>query len=401
MGAVFLASAALNHPLAKNLVAQQQALPTYQVDQRRAENGVVGKLDRFANTQSAFERLTSKVWGIEKESFIQFRQDGSYRWKKVDQIAPYLCPVGVDRFDREGLWKLQWKDDHGIVQLETGDLLSIAFRQGQLVLQGELIPAAKNVVPPKEDTPKEIRVMAPKKMPAIIEKLCQHSWRKSNRFDLFMYPTTVRFDMYGRYSAEFRDGECKAGGFWSLTGSEQNLTLTPDPNQCDQRGNSTASVGEHNSRPIFKHDMLIFFGVSYLPEGHDKTKQKFTFDRYQNSVRTTGWYSGDLQKNQPKKLTLHFENMSQYSKQLESLKVTLEEYSATRGKPENAAAKSTLLELELDVSLEHTGSEYSKTVEITPRVAGEVVLTFNLSYRDSQQEYHGYNNYFGTIDNTR
>ncbi len=336
----------------------------------------------------AFEWLTSHVWGNEKLSCAIFRRDGTYHWASYP--GP---PCGTPNFINNGKWSFEWHKTHGYIVLDSGAALAIQFRGDQLFFIQSLIARSNKLKYSDEQRSLTRRNLPELKPLALFDRLTKHGWKKSNDFNLNMYPDKIRFSRDGRFHARYRNGQCAHGGFWSVMpksrGYRRITMLVPfsDDNACDQRGPHIAGIAPSNSTPLMRDGMLVFFGNSYYPK-HDATDVKtFTFDRYSNSVRVTGRFTGDFKVNEAKEIELSFQNMVPGFSKKDLIKVRVTQFDET-GK------KTVLLESGLGFTLQKQDSCQTKKIVVTPTASGEnISLFFEVEYKDVRQAYHGYMSY--------
>ncbi|MEI8211825.1 MAG: hypothetical protein WCI02_06735 [Planctomycetota bacterium] len=367
---------------------------------RLIETEVLGQVapdnpDRLTveKSQSAEERLTAYGWGDPEKTHIQFYSDGTYLLKVHTDVPFGGCPVGVPNFERNGIWRLKWSKDHGLVQWETGEALAVAFSEEELFLglQGWLPSFPKIPAKPVDGNAKALGDLSSN---SLYQMIANTRWRKSDPFNLFMYPTQIHFDDAGRFHAVYRNGECSSDGSWSLTRGGTKLGLVPDPNACDQRGNGTASIGSNEETPAMHEGMLVFYGASYFPEDAPADSAAFTFDAYSGTVRLTGKYQGALKKGTPTSIEWVFTANGTY--QLESLKI--EQWGAViDGQSVSTEGESTVL-LEIPLDRQLTSEEpYRVSKSITPTLSGDVFLTCTVRFRSPQQPFASYKNFFVQI----
>lgn len=363
---------------------------------------IVPKRVAIADPQAAFVRLTSHDWGDAAKMLVQFHADGTYRHKVTTKPPSMGCGVGLPNFDRRGTWTMRWNDDHGLVQLETGDMLAIAFADKRMffghswLLQIDRLPGT---APPDQSSipPKSYAQLSTFKPNALHAKLAGARWRKSDRFNLFMYPTQVQFDPLGRFSAQFREGECKMEGFWSLTGQGTQLLTVGEENQCDLRGPGTGSIGASPETPEFEDDLMLFYGTSYRPESSKADDQVFAFDAYSNSVRLTGRLTKPLKKGVAAELELTFKAKNgDYELQEIAISQAVHKFN---GKGYSLASEiKPLATLKLGCRVDQ-GKTITRSVAIVPVYAGaDVSLDFDFRYRDARQEYHGRRGFIGPVE---
>jgi hypothetical protein len=345
------------------------------------------------NSQSAEERLTAHGWGDPGKTHIQFYSDGTYHLKVHTDVPFGGCPVGVPNFERNGNWRLTWSKDHGLVQWETGEALAVAFSEEELFLglQGWL-PSFPKI--PGKQVEGNAKALGDLSSNSLYQMIANTRWRKSDPFNLFMYPTQIQFDDAGRYHAVYRDGECSSDGSWSLSSGGTKLGLVPDPNACDQRGDGTASIGSNEETPMLHEGMLVFYGSSYFAEDAPADSVAFTFDSYSDVVRLTGKYQGALKKGTPTSIDWVFTANGTY--ELESLKI--EQWGAVlEGRSVSTKEESTVL-LEMPLDRQLTFEEpYRVSKSITPTLSGDVFLMCTVRFRNPQQPFASYKNFFVRI----
>ncbi len=355
----------------------------------------------IADPRSAFARLTAHAFGDSAKTLIQFNADGTYRHKVTTHPPPMGCPVGLPNFDRHGTWTMRWNKDHGMVQLETGDMLAIAFADKSMFFGQLWLPQRDRLGNQPQDLPihpaKSYAELSTFKPNALHAKLGGARWRKSDRFNLFMYPTQVQFDPLGRFSAQFREGACKMEGFWSLTGQGTQLLTVGEENQSDLRGPGTGSIGASPENPEFEDELMLFYGTSYRPESSKADDQVFAFDAYSNSVRVTGRLTKPLKKGVAAELELTFKAKNG-DYELEEIAFSQAVYKFN-GKGYSLASEiQSLARLKLGCRLDQ-GKTITRNVAIMPVYAGaDVSLDFDFRYRDARQEYRGRRGFFGPVE---
>jgi|GEM_PF-2057274 len=352
--------------------------------------------------QAAFERLTSHTWGNASRTFVQFNADGTYRHKVTTEVPKMGCPVGLPNFDHRGTWTMRWKDDHGLVQLETGDMLAIAFTEKQLFFTNSWLPRIDRLMdrPPQPQpapAPKSYAELSTFRPNALYAKLAGARLKKTDRFNWFMYPTRVQFDPAGRFGAQFRGGECTMEGFWSLTVQGTQLFTVAEENQCDLRGPGTAAIGASNEIPEFEEDLVLFYGTSWRPETSKDDDQVFSFDSYSHSVRVTGRLTQPLRKGVAAKLELSFKAKNgDYD--LEEIAISQSSYQRSGAGFRLLGEAKPLATLKLGTRLAQ-GKSITREVEIVPAYAGaDVSLDFDFHYKDVRQTYHGRRGFLGPVE---
>lgn len=351
----------------------------------RSSIPIVAERERIDDVQQVRKRITSKRWQIQDDSFIQFNDDDTYFLRMRTKSNWGECGVGLANFDRLGVWKLKWEQDHGMVHLENNDMLAVAVAKEHLFFTNAWTAAMPRV--DQAEFGKELyqhnltkhTVNVGSLENELYTQLANTKWRKSNRFDLFMYPTSVCFDSAGRYIAEYRDGDCSAEGHWSLEGQGTKLSSCPENNACDLRGIS-ASITSGPEAPLFVDNMVVFHGAAYVPDSARHDENVFFHDLV--DMRVIGKYRGNLE--QAKKTKIELTVFAPTVSTLSNVKVTSQRLVAADQCYTADGELSMIGKSQIEQSVT-VGTPNYFPIEITPSISGIVWLSFEVEYQSKEQ----------------
>ncbi len=362
--------------------------------QKQQETTVVSQ----AIENEIFQFLTKTKWGdcvnrVFEGPFapsctaLEFRKNGDYSWSTFSDYQER---------SQNGKWNFKLRNEtSGVIYLDDGSIISfekvgqnlnfLTYRSPDFLPAGEINYSALEAVLSRDSLPK----IKPSEM---YKKLIVNPWKKTNDFDLFMDPQLIIFYDNGRFFASYRDNTCTHEGYWSLDG----IILTPlsDTNNCDLRGNTTASIAASNEKPTFEGDLLVFYSASYFNVEKDIGKKTFTFDAYTNSVRVTGEYSDSFIKNTPISIDFTFQNADNTDKELGRFEIKLQKLKPTDNGFTREGESLLLLGKDYSGIRLSPNQTHKDKITITPSISGNYInLEILLNFNDKRQSYYGRRGY--------
>ncbi|HLG10681.1 MAG TPA: hypothetical protein VI876_02880 [Dehalococcoidia bacterium] len=183
-----------------------------------------------------FSRLTASRWCnkhyidqkaqlAETSKSYEFAADGVYDWFHE---SDYLEGEGG------GTWTFIATDaDSGIIFLDSGDALRFSLvDDGPLLLEFEPLDACEALT--VEGQPNELPRIKPS---ALFQQITAHTWYRSSDTDLRTRPTSITYVANGTYLADYRFGDCREAGSWSLRDGQVTRQLPLQ--RCDLRESSS------------------------------------------------------------------------------------------------------------------------------------------------------------------
>lgn len=344
----------------------------------------------------AFAKLTANAWGDPNRSFVQFNNDGTYRRKVKTEVSAGECPVGLPNFDHRGQWTMKWKDDHGMIQLETGDMLAFALGKNALFFVDRWLPHIDRNLDPTTKPKLALEDILKFRDQPTYSKLADTNWKKSNSFDVFRLPTKIKLDSFGGLRLEYRDGECRAEGAWSLVDKGTKLLRYYEKDSCDLRRPGVPETGSTDERLDLSEQNVQFFGGDYRPESIKSDKQIFTFDSFSGSVKTTLIWNGSFQKGKTIECEIQFTAVDRDYVLDQIVMEQTECQLIQKGISVKGDTKS-IGTIKLNMKLAHGKTTVHK-MEFTPAVSGPYIGTnIVFRYQNDRQEYTGRQMFFSAV----
>jgi hypothetical protein len=226
--------------------------------------------------------------------------------------------------------------------------------------------------------------------PAVLDGLCRHAWILQDDFDLFMTPQILRFDSSLHCELEFRAGECRQSGRFSIE-RDQIVFEVPDPG-CDARGGVNLFRGRTVGVAIVG-DTLTLDARRYVPsEGRNPLRRAGGFGNSGDLYLGIAC-QGELEAGRPTLLTLTYEYVSRSSRpgraRLMEMRAALQPLAVVDNALRDEGESQGCARRVYGQSEIVTGAPFADTLTVVPRVRGTYVrLDFEWDYEDRGQVYH-------------
>ena len=294
--------------------------------------------DRREADTAAFQALTARAWfdaacpewaslpawtrAIAVVRSVRLNADGTYHRFDRSDVR--------ERFD-EGEWNFRLRTANaGVLYISDGSVFAFELLPGRLILDRvEFCPDPDEEPLAEVPGPRRTHEDLPRiQLSPAYRSLIDHSWKKTNNFDLAFAPDEVTFSADGAFHASYRGGECEHSGVWSING--EVLYLIPDAHPCSLRdGLTDGGPGFGNVSPDGENLHLDQADYSY--SGATGTNVFVNRIRTEGNLILTGEYEGSLSAGQPTPMSVRITTLDSRPWELHSLVVTLREIDLPHG----------------------------------------------------------------------